>query len=266
MTEASLLPEAAAAAGISYPDLCARIIALSAFAKTMEGVGARTEANDEFSPKNFPNAQSAPLQCAATAAATSARCESSFPQSDATSHPQRAGRALEVGFGRGVVRSRLCRCARSRKTPLLRKSRLPAQTIELQTDGTLQREQVLKAADLHEGENIFSVNLARVRDRIQQLPQVDEVRGRAQVAERNRHSHRRAQTGRLDHQRKANLRSICLRWCFSGGRAGCSDERKEVVARISWTAADRGLLERIARGGQNCRIARSKNGARAFCV
>jgi len=29
MTEASLLPEAAAAAGISYPDLCARIIALS---------------------------------------------------------------------------------------------------------------------------------------------------------------------------------------------------------------------------------------------
>ena len=29
MTEASLLPEAAAAAGINYPDLCARIIALS---------------------------------------------------------------------------------------------------------------------------------------------------------------------------------------------------------------------------------------------
>jgi cell division septal protein FtsQ len=48
-------------------------------------------------------------------------------------------------------------------------------TIELQTDGTLQREQVLKAADLHEGENIFSVNLGRIRDRIQQLPQSDEV-------------------------------------------------------------------------------------------
>ncbi|MFL6545296.1 MAG: hypothetical protein ACJ8LM_08980 [Candidatus Udaeobacter sp.] len=29
MTEASLLPEAAAVAGISYIDLCARIIALS---------------------------------------------------------------------------------------------------------------------------------------------------------------------------------------------------------------------------------------------
>jgi hypothetical protein len=31
-------------------------------------------------------------------------------------------------------------------------------TIELQTDGSLQREQVLKAADLREGENIFKVN------------------------------------------------------------------------------------------------------------
>jgi cell division septal protein FtsQ len=48
-------------------------------------------------------------------------------------------------------------------------------TIELQTDGSLQREQILKAADLREGENIFRVNLARVHDQIQQMPQVDEV-------------------------------------------------------------------------------------------
>jgi len=48
-------------------------------------------------------------------------------------------------------------------------------TIELQTDGTLQREEMLKTADLHEGENIFSVNLAQIRDRVQQLPQADEV-------------------------------------------------------------------------------------------
>jgi cell division protein FtsQ len=47
--------------------------------------------------------------------------------------------------------------------------------IEVQTDGTLQREQVLKAADLREGVNIFSMNLARVHDELQQLPQVDEV-------------------------------------------------------------------------------------------
>jgi len=47
--------------------------------------------------------------------------------------------------------------------------------IELQTDGTLQREQILSVADLHEGENIFRVNLARVHERLQELPQVDEV-------------------------------------------------------------------------------------------
>ena len=48
-------------------------------------------------------------------------------------------------------------------------------TIELQTDGTLQREQILNAADLREGQNILRVNLARVHDLIQQLPQTDEV-------------------------------------------------------------------------------------------
>jgi D-alanine-D-alanine ligase-like ATP-grasp enzyme len=44
MTEASLLPEAAAAAGISYPDLCARIIALSRLRQASGGqVQGRTE-------------------------------------------------------------------------------------------------------------------------------------------------------------------------------------------------------------------------------
>jgi cell division septal protein FtsQ len=47
--------------------------------------------------------------------------------------------------------------------------------IEVQTDGTLQREQVLRAAELREGVNIFRVNLGRVHDRLQQLPQVEEV-------------------------------------------------------------------------------------------
>jgi POTRA domain, FtsQ-type/Cell division protein FtsQ/DivIB, C-terminal len=48
-------------------------------------------------------------------------------------------------------------------------------TIDTQTDGTLQREQILQTAGLHEGENIFRVNLSRVHDLLQQLPQVDEV-------------------------------------------------------------------------------------------
>jgi cell division septal protein FtsQ len=47
--------------------------------------------------------------------------------------------------------------------------------IDVQTDGTLQRDQILKTAGLREGENIFTVNLAHVQERLQQLPQVDEV-------------------------------------------------------------------------------------------
>jgi cell division septal protein FtsQ len=47
--------------------------------------------------------------------------------------------------------------------------------IEVQTDGVLQREQILKTADLREGENIFSINLGRVHDRLQDLPQIDDV-------------------------------------------------------------------------------------------
>ncbi|PZR73220.1 MAG: hypothetical protein DLM73_11155 [Chthoniobacterales bacterium] len=47
--------------------------------------------------------------------------------------------------------------------------------IEVQTDGTLQRDQILKTADLRENENIFLINLAQVHDHLQQLPQVDEV-------------------------------------------------------------------------------------------
>jgi cell division protein FtsQ len=48
-------------------------------------------------------------------------------------------------------------------------------TIAIRTDGTLQRDQILRAAGLQEGLNIFSVNLAQVHDRLQQLSQVDEV-------------------------------------------------------------------------------------------
>ena len=48
-------------------------------------------------------------------------------------------------------------------------------TIAIRTDGTLQRDQILKAGGLQEGLNIFSVNLAQIHDRLQQLSQVDEV-------------------------------------------------------------------------------------------
>jgi cell division septal protein FtsQ len=48
-------------------------------------------------------------------------------------------------------------------------------TIAIQTDGALSRDQVLKTGGLVEGLNIFSVNLAQVHDRLQELAQVDEV-------------------------------------------------------------------------------------------
>ena len=48
-------------------------------------------------------------------------------------------------------------------------------TVSVQTDGTLQRDQILKVGGLREGENVFQVNLADVHDRLQDLPQVDEV-------------------------------------------------------------------------------------------
>jgi cell division septal protein FtsQ len=48
-------------------------------------------------------------------------------------------------------------------------------TIDIQTDGPLPREQIMRTAGLREGENIFRVNLSEVHDRLQQLPQVDEV-------------------------------------------------------------------------------------------
>ena len=48
-------------------------------------------------------------------------------------------------------------------------------TIAVRTDGTLQRDQVLQAGGLSQGLNIFAVNLAQVHDRLQQLPQIDEV-------------------------------------------------------------------------------------------
>ena len=47
--------------------------------------------------------------------------------------------------------------------------------IEVQTDGVLPREQILKTADLREGENIFTINLGQVHDRLQDLPQIGDV-------------------------------------------------------------------------------------------
>jgi cell division septal protein FtsQ len=91
----------------------------------------------------------------------------------------RARRALAV-LSRVILLAALCAAIYAGTREAARRlffenSDYQLKTIELQTDGTLQREQILNAADLREGENIFRVNLARVHDLIQQLPQTDEV-------------------------------------------------------------------------------------------
>lgn len=48
-------------------------------------------------------------------------------------------------------------------------------TIEIEDDGTLTRDQILDAAGIHEGENIFRVNLSKARDGMGRLPQVERV-------------------------------------------------------------------------------------------
>lgn len=48
-------------------------------------------------------------------------------------------------------------------------------SVEVTTDGELGREVVLRAAQIDEGSNIFSINLSAVEDRLRALAQVEEV-------------------------------------------------------------------------------------------
>ena len=49
-------------------------------------------------------------------------------------------------------------------------------SIEVTSDGNLTREAILRAADVAEGKNIFSINLPKVREELGALPQVEESR------------------------------------------------------------------------------------------
>ncbi|MBV9642043.1 MAG: FtsQ-type POTRA domain-containing protein [Verrucomicrobia bacterium] len=50
------------------------------------------------------------------------------------------------------------------------------QAIEVTSDGNLTREAILRAADVVEGKNIFSISLPEVQERLAALPQVEESR------------------------------------------------------------------------------------------
>jgi cell division protein FtsQ len=49
-------------------------------------------------------------------------------------------------------------------------------TIEVRSDGNLTREAILRAADLAEGKNLFSISLPKVQEKLAALPQVEESR------------------------------------------------------------------------------------------
>ena len=49
-------------------------------------------------------------------------------------------------------------------------------TIEVTSDGNLSREAILRTADISEGENIFSIDLPKVQEKLGTLPQVEESR------------------------------------------------------------------------------------------
>jgi cell division septal protein FtsQ len=48
-------------------------------------------------------------------------------------------------------------------------------TLSVSTDGILSREEIVDAAKIHEGENIFRLNLAQAREGIAHIPQVESV-------------------------------------------------------------------------------------------
>jgi cell division septal protein FtsQ len=48
-------------------------------------------------------------------------------------------------------------------------------SVEVTSDGDLGRDVVLRAAQIEDGSNIFSINLSAVEDRLRSLPQVEEV-------------------------------------------------------------------------------------------
>jgi cell division septal protein FtsQ len=49
-------------------------------------------------------------------------------------------------------------------------------TIEVNSDGNLSRDTILRAANIAEGQNIFSIDLPRVQEKLATLPQVEESR------------------------------------------------------------------------------------------
>src|SRR5262249_18308142 len=159
MTEASLLPEAAAAAGIGYAALFARVIVLfPPLPGHGGGGGGKKRLPRRFLPEKPPRAHPGRSNFRRRGGQPSLSVKNGSRR--ATQHRIRSAMGVMWKLAVFVI---LCAAGYAGAREAVRRLFFEnpdyhVQTIELQTDGTLQREQVLKAADLHEGANIFSVN------------------------------------------------------------------------------------------------------------
>ena len=67
---------------------------------------------------------------------------------------------------------------------LLKNPEYNVATLDVETDGVLQPDQVLQAADLHKGENIFLLNLNRAKARVEAIPEVEKAQVTRQMPNR----------------------------------------------------------------------------------
>ena len=137
--------------------------------------------------------------------------------------------------------------------------------IDIQTDGTLPRDQVLQTSGVTEGENIFKINLGNVHDRLQQLPQVDEVQVvRRLPAEIDIRLVERKPIAWITSE-KDMPDPFSAEKRVSRGRARRFNEREEIAAGTSRIAADLRMQERVSRSGQGCGIGTKRGRLSSFC-
>ena len=191
--------------------------------------------------KKPTRAQSACLEFAPATPATFARRESAVAHVDATSQPPGHGSGLEDRPCRASLRGRCLWRPGGSETSFLRESGLRGERNRRADRWHVAARSDLESRRPARGREHFHINLADVHDRLQQLPQVDEVQvERKMPAEIDIRIVERKPIAWIT-ARKPGFRSLRFRRRLSGGRTRRSDERKEVITGISRFAADHRL-------------------------
>jgi len=160
MTPSSLLPEAAAAVGISYPELCRRIIELSGLASSPHESKYEPRISNVRQRKKQQTLLDVKLR-------TSTERRRMFAKIFRITSKVII---FSVVIGGGWVGGK-----EALRRFVFENPDYAIADVKFVTDGTLTREQVLKTGDLSEGRNIFLVNLGRARTEIEKMPQVENV-------------------------------------------------------------------------------------------